>query len=92
MNKKRGKNIIAKRRGKKKIESWRWMLKSDSLPPPTEHEEILFHMYAMKTLLQKLAWVATLHPRHTAMMISFDRFLSRAFRMTGIRHELIVQK
>ncbi len=30
-------------------------------------------MYAIKAVLLKLAWVATLHLRHTAMMISFDR-------------------
>lgn len=46
--------------------------KSDSL---TTHEEevISFHMYAIKALLLQLAWVATLHLRHAAMMISFDR-------------------
>lgn len=34
--------------------------------PPTEHEAISFHMYAMKTSLLKLAWVAMLHLRRGA--------------------------
>lgn len=46
----------------------KWFLK-----PPTEWGVISFHMYAIKAVLPKLGWVATLHPRHTAVIICFDR-------------------
>lgn len=63
------KNLLLEMNAKNQKEKGK---KSDSL---TTHEEevISFHMYAIKALLLQLAWVATLHLRHAAMMISFDR-------------------
>lgn len=77
--KQQGKSEIKKKKGdvfdtESECLKWRWMWKKKwFLKPPTEWGVISFHMYAIKAVLPKLGWVATLHPRHTAVMICFDR-------------------
>lgn len=80
----RRKGCREKKAGKKKgvrdknvVSAMEVNLKKVIPQPPTECEVISFHMYAIKAELLKLAWVATLHLRHAAMMISFDRLFLR---------------
>lgn len=66
-----------------KCEKKVWFLK-----PPTEWEIISFHMYAIKLVQLKLAWVATLHLRHIALwwsplIVSFSPTQSDRYQTWG---------